>query len=129
MNHNVLNQYKQNTVNTATPEELTLMLYKGAIKFINIGKIGIENGDTEKAHEAIIRAQDIIVELNASLNMDYDISKELRNIYEFMIDRLVDANIQKETKSLEEVLELLIELKDTWKEAMQKIKKVRYANK
>lgn len=129
MNYNALNQYKQNTVNTATPEELTLMLYKGAIKFINIGKIGIENGDTEKAHEAIIRAQDIIVELNASLNMDYDISKELRNIYEFMIDRLVDANIQKETKSLEEVLELLIELKDTWKEAMQKIKKVRYANK
>lgn len=129
MNYNALNQYKQNTVYTATPEELTLMLYEGGIKFINIGKLSIEKGDIKRAHESIMRAQDIIIELNASLNMDYEVSKNLRELYEFMMDRLIDGNIKKEVEPLDEVLELLTDLKDTWKEAMQKSKKARYGSK
>ena len=61
MTYNALNQYKQNVVFTATPEELTLMLYDGSIKFMNIAKYSIENDDIQRAHEALIRAQDIII--------------------------------------------------------------------
>lgn len=114
---------------TATPEELTLMLYNGAIKFVNIAKLSIEDKNIKKAHEALIRAQDIITELNATLNMDYEISKNLRSLYEFMLDQLVDANIKKEIEPLDEVLELLTELRDTWKEVIVKVKKTRYANR
>lgn len=129
MSYNALNQYKQNTVFTATSEELTLMLYDGAIKFVNIGKLNIENKDTVKAHEALMRAQDIIIELNASLNMDYEISNNLRSIYDFIMERLVDGNIQKDIAPLDEALELLQELRDTWKDAMREVKKARYASK
>lgn len=129
MSINVTNQYQQNSVMTATPEELTLMLYNGAIKFVNIAKLSIENKNIKKAHEALIRAQDIIIELNATLNMDYEISKNLRSLYEFILDRLVDANIKKEIEPLDEVLELLTELRDTWKEVIVKVKKTRYANR
>ena len=129
MSINVTNQYQQNSVMTATPEELTLMLYNGAIKFVNIAKLSIEDKNIKKAHEALIRAQDIITELNATLNMDYEISKNLRSLYEFMLDQLVDANIKKEIEPLDEVLELLTELRDTWKEVIVKVKKTRYANR
>ncbi|WP_416198611.1 MAG: flagellar export chaperone FliS [Sporanaerobacter sp.] len=129
MAYDALNQYKQNAVFTATPEELTLMLYDGAIKFINIAKLNIEKGDVVKAHEAIIRAEDIVIELNASLNMDYEISKNLRSIYDFMMEKLVDGNIKKEVKPLDEALELLTDLRDTWKEAIKQVKKTRYSAK
>lgn len=129
MGYNALNQYKQNTVLSATPEELTLMLLEGAIKFINIGKYSIEKKDNSKAHEALLRAQDIVWELNASLNMDYEISNNLRGIYDFIIKRLIDGNISKEIEPLDEALELLQELRDTWKEAMKSVKKARYASK
>ncbi|SHH37138.1 flagellar export chaperone FliS [Sporanaerobacter acetigenes] len=129
MAYDALNQYKQNTVFTATPEELTLMLYDGAIKFINIAKLNIEKGDVVKAHEAIIRAEDIVIELNASLNMDYEVSKNLRSIYDFVMEKLVDGNIKKDVKPLDEALELLTDLRDTWKEAIKEVKKTRYSAK
>lgn len=129
MAYDALEQYKQNTVFTATPEELTLMLYDGAIKFINIAKINIENNNISKVNEALIRAQDIVLELNASLNMDYEISKNLRSIYDFVMDRLIDGNIKKEVAPLDEAIDLLTDLRDTWKEAMKEVKISRYKNK
>ena len=129
MTYNALNQYKQNTVLTATPEELTLMLYDGGIKFMNIAKYSIENKDIKRAHEALIRAQDIVIELNSSLNMDYEISTNFRNLYGFILDKLIDANIQKKTEPIEEALEILMEMRDTWKEAMQQVKKRVYQNR
>lgn len=129
MTYNALNQYKQNTVFTATPEELTLMLYNGGIKFMNISKYSIENNEIEKAHEALIRAQDIIIELNSSLNMDYEVSNNFRQLYGFIMDKLIDANINKQAKPIEEALEILTEIRDTWKEAMQDVKKRVYQNR
>lgn len=114
-----LNQYKQNNIMQASKEELTLMLYNGAIKFIGQGKIYIESKNIQKSHDAIMRANTIITELNATLDMSYDLSKDLRKLYDFMSDRLVYANIQKNTDILDEVLELIIDLRDTWKEAMK----------
>lgn len=116
-------KYQQNSVMTASPQELTLMLYNGAIKFINQGKLYIEKRNFEKAHNSIIRAQDIISELNITLNMDIELSNNLRNLYEFIIKRLMDANINKDNFILDEILPLVEELRDTWSEAMKLAKK------
>lgn len=129
MTYAALNSYKQNSVVTATPEELTLMLYDGAIKFMNISKYSIENKDLERAHTSLIRAQDIINELNYSLDMKYDISKEMRNLYDFISSNLVDANIKKDIAPLEEALVITHELRDTWKEVMQQVKQKVYKAK
>ncbi|QUH24909.1 flagellar export chaperone FliS [Serpentinicella alkaliphila] len=116
---NPYNNYKENSVKTASPEELTLMLYNGAIKFIGQSKIHIENKNIEKTNETIVRAQSIIQELNVTLNMDYEISKNLRMLYVFILDKLVDGNIKKEIAPLDEALEIVTSLRDTWKEAMK----------
>ncbi|MCF6465253.1 flagellar export chaperone FliS [Clostridium sp. Cult2] len=129
MTYNALNQYKQNTVYTATPEELTLMLYDGGIKFMNIAKYNIENNQIEKAHQALIRAQDIIIELNSSLNMEYEISSNLRKLYDFIINKLIDANISKDIKPIDEALEIITDMRDTWKEVMKVVKKKVYKNR
>ncbi|MDU5079724.1 flagellar export chaperone FliS [Tissierella sp. P1] len=129
MTYQALNQYKQNAVLTATPEELTLMLYEGAIKFMNIGKYSIENKDMEKAHSSLLRAQDIILELNYSLDMNYDVSKGLRKLYDFVLTKLVDANINKDSKAIEEALTVVNDMRDTWKEVIKQIKQKVYQAK
>ena len=129
MAYEALNKYKQNSIMTATPEELTLMLYDGAIKFMNIGKYSIENKDLEKAHTSLVRAQDIILELNYSLDMNQEISKELRELYEFVLSKLVDGNIQKDTKAIDEALNIVNEMRDTWKEVVKQIKQKVYQSK
>jgi flagellar protein FliS len=121
--YNAYNQYKQNDVMLASPEELTLMLYNGAIKYVNRAVIAIDDKNIENAHQSIARAEDIVAELNATLNTEYEVSKGLRSLYEFILERLVDANIQKDKEILEEILPFLTELRDTWKEAMALAKK------
>lgn len=116
---NPYNQYKENNIKTASPENLTLLLYNGAIKFIYQGKKFIEEKDIENAHNTILRAQAIIQELNITLNMDYEISHNLRSLYTYMLDRLVDANIGKNTEILDEVAEMVSDLRDTWKEGIK----------
>lgn len=116
---NPYGQYKQNSIMTASPQELTLMLYNGALKFIGQGKIYIEQKDIPKANESIMRSQDIIQELNITLDMDYEVSTGLRSLYTYILDKLVDANISKDVKHLDEATEMVTELRDTWKEAMR----------
>ncbi|SDJ92851.1 flagellar export chaperone FliS [Natronincola ferrireducens] len=115
---NPYNQYKENNIMTASPENLTLLLYNGALKFINQGKIFIEQKNVQKSHEVILRAQDIIQELNITLDMKYDISQNLRTLYIYINERLIEANIQKNQAILDEVAGMVTELRDTWKEAM-----------
>lgn len=119
---NPYQQYKQNSIMTATPEELILMLYNGALKFINQGKLYIDEKNIQKANESILRAQDIIFELNIALDPKYEISNQLSSIYNYIRERLIDANIHKDVKSLDEVGELITVLRDTWKEAMKSAK-------
>lgn len=116
-------QYKQNTVSTASPEELTLMLYNGMIKFANQAIISIEEKKIPQAHEAIVRTSDIVTELNATLNMDYDVAKGLRPLYDFLYERLTEANINKDKRIIEEIIPIMTELRDTWKQAMELTKK------
>ena len=111
-------KYKEQSVTTATPEELTLMLYNGCIKFINLAEVYIEEKDYAKSNLNIQKAQDIIQELNITLNMDYEISQNLRQLYTFINEKLLDANIQKDKQALFDAKEIVSDLRDTWKEAM-----------
>lgn len=112
-------QYQNNMVKTASPQELTLMLYNGLIKFLNLAKLGIEEKSIEKANNNILRAQDIIVEFMSTLDMDYEVSKGLMSLYDYMNRRLVQANIKKDKAIVEEVLGFAEELRDTWAQAMK----------
>ncbi len=119
VSNNGYNQYKQNSINTATPEELTLMLYNGLVKFIMQAQNGIEEKNLEKANNSIIRSQDIIREFQVTLNMKYEVAHSLALIYDYMYRRLVEANIKKDRDILEEVLGFAKELRDTWAQAMK----------
>lgn len=111
--------YQRNQVQTASPGELTLMLYNGIVKFVKQAKNALEAGETEKAHVSIIRAQDIITELMVTLNMEYEISQQLMPLYDFMKRLLIEANLQKDLAKLSEVESMAAELRETW---MQVIK-------
>jgi flagellar protein FliS len=116
---NAYEQYNNNRVLTASPAELTLMLYEGAIKFCNLAEMGIENGDVQKAHTNIIKAQRIIDYLRQTLDMKYAVAQDFENIYSYLATRLVEANIKKDVDIVKEVNEHLHSVRDTWKEVMR----------
>ena len=116
---NMYDTYKQNSIFTASPEELTLMLYNGLIKFIMLSQKAIEDKDIQKAHESIIRAEDIIIEFKSTLDMQYELSNGLALLYDYMLDRLFDANLKKDPEILAEVLHFAKDLRDTWAQAMK----------
>lgn len=117
--NNPYQQYKESSVKTASPQELTLMLYNGALKYMNLGRVSIEQKNISGANEALKRAQDIIHELNLTLDMQYPISQNLRALYIYILEKLVDANIKKDVKYVDEAVAMVTELRDTWKEAMK----------
>lgn len=112
-------KYQENTVFTASPEELTLMLYNGLVKFIMKAQQAIDKNDIEQTNNDIIRAQDIVTELRSSLDHKYEISKQLDSLYEFIYTWLVNANLKKDNKKLEEVLVIVKDMRDTWAEAIR----------
>ncbi len=116
------NQYKENSVFTASPEELTMMLYNGLVKFIMQAHSALDENNIEKANNGILRAQDIILEFQSTLDMKYDVSQGLLLLYDYMYRRLTDANIKKDKAILEEVLHFAKELRDTWSQAMKSAK-------
>jgi len=95
------------------------MLYNGLIKFIMIAQRAIEEKDIQKAHDNIIRAEDILHEFKATLDMQYEVSHNLALLYDYFLDRLFEANIKKDADILDEVLHFVRELRDTWAEAMK----------
>lgn len=120
MINNPYAKYANNRIVTASPAELTLMLYEGAIKFCNIAIIGIEEGSIQKAHDNIMKAERIIQELKVTLNHKYPVAKDFENIYNYLIRRLHQANLKKDKEILEEVNTHLRSVRDTWKEVMRK---------
>lgn len=111
--------YANNKVMTASPAELTLMLYDGAIKFCNIAIRAIEEGDVEKAHNNIVKVENIIDEFRATLNHKYAVAEDFENVYVYLRERLSLANMKKDKEILEEVLKHLRTMRDTWKEVMK----------
>lgn len=113
-------QYNRNKIMSATPAELTLMLYEGAIKFCNMAIMGIEQNDIQKANNNIIKVQRIIDEFRATLDMSYPVAEDFERVYKYLLGRLLEANIQKDKEILEEVNEHLHSMRDTWKEVMKR---------
>ena len=116
---NAYSQYNNNKVLTASPAELTLMLYEGAIKFCNIAAVAIEQQDVQKTHTNIVKAQRIIDYLRQTLDMKYPVAQDFERMYVYLSERLVTANIKKDKQILEEVNEHLHSIRDTWKEVMR----------
>ncbi|MBS4208349.1 flagellar export chaperone FliS [Bacillus sp. FJAT-50079] len=117
--NNPYQAYKTNAVTTASPGELTLMLYNGCLKFINLAKKAIEANQIEEKNTNIKKAQNIISELMVTLNMDMAISKNMMALYDYAHRKLIEANIHNDTAMLIEVEELMTEFRDTWKQAIQ----------
>src|SRR5690606_8417938 len=117
--NNPYQSYQQNSVNTASPGELTLMLYNGCLKFIHQAKKAIEEKNIEMKNTNIQKAQSIIQELMVTLNMDMEVSKNMMSLYDFMNRRLMEANIKNDASILAEVEGLVTEFRDTWKEVIQ----------
>ena len=111
--------YANNKVATASPGELTLMLYEGAIKFCNIAIVGVEEKNIQKAHTNIIKVENIIEEFQSTLNHNYPVAKDFDAVYTYLMDRLREANFKKDKEILEEVLKHLRTMRDTWKEVMR----------
>ena len=114
--------YAKNKILTASPAELTLMLYEGAIKFCNIAIAAIEEKNVEKAHNNITKVENIIAEFLSTLDHKYPVAKDFENVYNYIMDRLVEANLKKDKEILEEVLSHLRTMRDTWKEVMEQNK-------
>lgn len=117
---NAYAQYKNSRVLTASPAELTLMLYEGAIKFGNIAIDACKAGDIQKAHTHIVKTERIIDHLRITLDMKYPVAQDFDRIYSYLSKRLIQANIQKDPEILEEVNEHLRTVRDTWKQVMRK---------
>jgi len=116
---NPYEKYKNNAVFTASGEELTLMLYDGALKFCNQAAIAIGQKDHVKSHELIIKVQNIVREFQITLNKKYDLANQMDQLYNYIFQKLVEANIKKDLECLNEARDLLRDMRDTWKEAMK----------
>jgi len=109
---------EDNAIYTASKEELTLMLYDGALKFMNQAIDAVEKEDFTKAHNLVIRVEDIIREFQITLDFKYEISNQLNSLYDYMHRRLIEANMQKDAGIMKEIRDMIRDFRDTWKKAM-----------
>lgn len=116
-------EYANNKILTASPAEVTLMLYEGAIKFCNIAIVAIEHNEMEKAHVNIKKTQRIIEEFRNTLDHQYAVAEDFDRIYTYLLQRLLEANVKKDKEILEEVNMHLRSVRDTWKEVMKRCNK------
>lgn len=119
LTNNGYDQYKSNSINTATPEELTMMLYNGLVKFLMQAQSAIDAKNIEKANNGIIKAQAIIIEFMTTLDMNYEVSQSLELLYDYMYRQLTQANLKKDNTIMAEVLGIAKELRDTWSQAIK----------
>lgn len=126
--NNPYKSYQQNSVNTASPGELTLMLYNGCLKFIKLAKKAIADKNVEEKNINLIKAQNIIHEFMVTLNMDVKVSSELMVMYEYLHRRLVEANVRSDLTILDEVEGFVIEFRDTWKQVIQLNRQQQFSN-
>lgn len=120
-------EYNRSKILTASPAELTLMLYDGAIKFCNIAIDAVEKKDIQRAHTNIVKVENIIDYLRQTLDMKYPVAQDFERMYVYLGDRLIQGNLKKDQEILEEINTHLRSIRDTWKEVMR-INKVKGAN-
>lgn len=115
-------KYANNKILTASPAELTLMLYEGAIKFCNLAKIDMEKGEYGDAMHHVQKARNIIVELQSTLDFKYPVAKDFDVIYTYIFQLMVQCNTKHDEEALDEILIQLRELRDMWKQMMKQTK-------
>lgn len=124
MYSNGYNVYKNNSVNYASKEQLLLMLVEGAVKFSKIARQAVVDKDLKKAHDALVRTQDIFTELMVSLDTTVgDWAVQLFRVYQFIKEKLIEANLTKNIEIIDEIIPLIEDVNDTWKEAYKIAKK------
>jgi flagellar protein FliS len=116
------NPYLRTKILTASPEQLRLMLYEGAIRFCRQGAAAIEAKDWEGSYNNLMRAQKIVLELSTSLNhnMAPELCAKLSGLYTYIYRRLVEANVQRSAALVREALQLLEYERETWQMAMER---------
>lgn len=117
---NPYNKYKENDIYTKSPGELTVMLFEGCWKFMKKAKIAIEDKNIQEANTNLIKAQNIILELINSLDLNYEISRNLLKVYDFIYRELVDINIHKDAERLDPLIDIIYGYYETWQEAVKK---------
>ncbi|MDV2684279.1 flagellar export chaperone FliS [Alkalihalophilus lindianensis] len=123
---NMQSAYKQNAMKTASPGELTLMLYNGCLKFIKFTRAAMEENNLEKRNLNSTKAQNIIRELMVTLKTDNEVGQNMMRMYDYILNRLVEANVKNDPKALTEAEELVVEFRDTWKEVIMLDRKQRH---
>lgn len=124
MYNNAYNVYKNNSITYASKDQLLLMIVDGAVKFSKIAREALKEGNIGKAHENLIKTQDIFSELMISLDTNSEEwAKNIFNIYAFIKESLVKANLKKDIEELEKVIPLIEEVRDLWYEVEKKSKK------
>lgn len=114
-------QYQNAKIMTASPAELTLMLYEGAIKFGNMAIVAMENKNPAKAHENIVKVENILQNFRETLDKKYPIWEDFERIYVYLLRRCHECNIKKDPEIMEEILKHLRSMRDNWKEVMKKV--------
>jgi len=124
MQSNGPNPYLKTKIMTASPEELRLMLYDGALRFCRQARAAIERGEIENTHNNLVRAQKIVMELSNSLNHDMapELCERLSALYNFIYRRLVDANVNRDVAAVDESIQLIEYERETWQMLMHKVK-------
>lgn len=117
MNAQVYDQYRKTTVETLSPAKLLLMLYDGALNSMRSAQKAIEEKDIPQAHKQLTKAQDIVTELMATLNMDIPISHQLYALYDYIHNRLIEANLNKDSEIIDEACQFISELRDAFAQA------------
>ena len=126
---NAAEAYRRQQILNAPPEQLTLMLYNGCLKFIDEGAAAVREKNYEQANTSLQKAQRIISEFRLTLNMDYEISHQLLPLYNYIYDRLVEGNLKSDAAKIQEAREIVSELRDAWVGAMKKARADKHEGK
>jgi flagellar protein FliS len=116
---NPYEKMRQNAILTTPKEELTLMLYDGALRFLNQAISALEKKDYVKTNEFAVKTQNIIREFQLTLDRTYEVSNNLATLYDYIHNLLWEGNVEKSEKKLDEARTMIRELRDTWKEAIR----------
>ena len=121
------NEYLKTKVFTASPEELQLMLYDGAIRFCEQARSAIQDKQIEESFNLINKAEKIVLQLCNSMKEEIapEICSNMRRLYLFCYDRLVIANLKKDLNALDDALKVLKHIRETWIMLVEKIKSQR----
>lgn len=123
MNSNGYNVYKTNSVNHASKEQQLLMLLDGTVRFCKMGRQAIIDNDIKKANDALIRTQDIYSELMVCLDTTQgEWAVQLFRVYAFVKERLMEANMNKDVKIIDEIMPIVEDINETWHEAYKRSK-------